>query len=168
MSSESELSFNIQGTSSSEWVVRFCFVIGVGIVVSALLALAVGAVFLPLRIPVFLFLVSWVLWGALVAGRRFSPSNKSARQALSTAAKWSPDQLPREYRFITDQTMLGRITEVLGPCTCVRGNDRIQALQYNLPNGSAVLIFPEWPFKRDSRILGVHMYDSDKAIPLFP
>ena len=75
--------------------------------------------------------------------------------------------IPEQFGFITNGTTLQQVVDAVGKYTRVRGSG-ILYFEYDLPDGSAVLIGPEWPFESDSRIRNVFFYPHATDITLAP
>jgi hypothetical protein len=88
--------------------------------------------------------------------------------ALKAGREWCSEELPEEFRFISRDTTVQQLVERVGPYTRIRGDSDTGALEYDLPYGSALLIFPEWPCELGSRVRGVQFYRKRDEIHLFP
>ena len=77
------------------------------------------------------------------------------------------NELPNQFRFISHKTTLRQVIDRLGPYTRVRGSG-VQAFEYDLPDGSAVLIFPEHPFQPSNKIRDVQFYPKKEQISIYP
>ena len=75
--------------------------------------------------------------------------------------------IPAEFAFITTRTTLRQVTDRLGKYDRVRGSG-ISYYEYDLPDGAAVLVGPEWPFDASSRIRSVEFYRKVSDITLYP
>ena len=73
------------------------------------------------------------------------------------------DDLPPQFRFISRVTTLQEVVDHLGPYSQVRGS-RVQAFEFDLPDGSAVLVFPDHPYAPYSRIIKVQFYPKKEQI----
>ena len=142
---------------SSELAIRHVFVFVCGLVFIALLTAGVGVFAPQLKIPVFIFFaICWL--ASTTVGLRETLANDDRGEPVLKEYHWSTDALPAEFRFITRETTLQQVTQRLGQgIRVVRGNN-IQALQYDLPNGAAILVFPEPPFDSASTIRCVRLY----------
>jgi hypothetical protein len=74
---------------------------------------------------------------------------------------------PPQFRFITGNTTVRDVVDKLGTYDKVRGSG-MTYYEYDLPDGSAVLIEPEWPFGRESRIRSVDFYRRAGDIDIYP
>jgi hypothetical protein len=79
---------------------------------------------------------------------------------------WAND-IPPQFTFITTNTTLQQVMDKMGKYDRVRGSG-ISYYEYDLQNGSAVLISPEWPFSPTNKIRGVTFYQNTNAITLYP
>ena len=79
----------------------------------------------------------------------------------------APVDIPAQFRFITKKTTLADVTRKVGHWNRVRGSGRLH-YEYDLADGSAVLVGPEWPFGLGSRIRSVMAYRSTNDITLAP
>jgi hypothetical protein len=79
----------------------------------------------------------------------------------------APVEIPAQFRFITKKTTLGDVTQQVGQWHRVRGSG-VRYYEYDLADGSAVLVGPEWPFGLGSRIQNVRAYRSTNDITLAP
>jgi hypothetical protein len=69
--------------------------------------------------------------------------------------------------FITTRTTLQQVVDGLGKYSRVRGSGIIY-YEYDLPDGSAVLIGPEWPFDAKSMVQNVTFFPKESEIDLAP
>jgi hypothetical protein len=76
----------------------------------------------------------------------------------------APIEVPAQFRFITFDTSLEDVVRRVGQWNRIRGTN-VLYYQWNLPDGSAVLVGPEPPFQLQSRIRGVTAYRSTNDIP---
>jgi hypothetical protein len=92
---------------------------------------------------------------------------------LSTfASGCSPRQSPpqrtaTDFRLITTNMTLQQVTDRFGMYDRVRGSGT-SYYEYDLADGSAVLVSPEWPFKPTNRIQAVTFFRSTNEIILYP
>ena len=87
---------------------------------------------------------------------------------LNRSRDWQAKELPAEFQFIDRDTTIGEITQKIGPYSKVRGEDDVQAAQFNLPNKCALLVFAEPPLRPQSRVRGIRFYRDRDFIELFP
>jgi hypothetical protein len=57
----------------------------------------------------------------------------------------------RNFRFIGTNTTLGAVTQRLGPYDRVSGSG-IQMFEYDLADGSTIVLWPDWPFQSTNLI----------------
>ena len=89
---------------------------------------------------------------------------------LSTSAQTpqlSQPKLPAKFQFITPETTLQEVVDRLGQWQKVRGSGMLY-YEYDLPDGSAVLVHPAWPFKVDNKVEGCTFYPKASDISLAP
>jgi hypothetical protein len=165
--SKAKLKFNSEDISTSERITRLCVAYAEMLIVAIVLAYAASWIHKYVGFAVFLCSVA-ILVPALFSSIGELSYRSGAKNLLASARHWSPATLPPEFRFIQVGTTVKDVVDVLGKYSRIRGCDQIQALQYNLDNGSAVIIFPEWPFSYESRVIGVLQCDSKNKVPLFP
>jgi hypothetical protein len=84
-----------------------------------------------------------------------------------TATSLNANVVPEQFGFITGQTTLQQVVDRLGKYDHVRGSG-ISYYEYDLPDGSAVIVGPEWPFDLRSRIRNVTFYHKASEITLSP
>ncbi len=162
-----KLKFNSEDVSTPEHITRLCVAYAEMLIAASVVAYATSWIHKYVGIAVFLCSVA-ILVPALFSSIGDLRYRSGAKDLLASARQWSPVRLPPEFRFIQVDTTVKDVVDVLGKYSRIRGCDQIQALQYNLDNGSAVLIFPEWPFSYESRVIGVLQCDSKNKVPLFP
>jgi len=88
-------------------------------------------------------------------------------QAISVTVSWPTNDLPAQFMFITPNTTLQQVIDRVGKYDRVRGSG-ISFYEYDLSDGSAVLIRPEWPFEPTNKIRGVTFFRSTNEITLHP
>ncbi len=88
-------------------------------------------------------------------------------QTVSEVGVHTTNSIPTQFAFITTNTTLQQVIDRVGKYDRVRGSG-ISYYEYDLPDGSAVLISPEWPFQPTNRIRGVSFYRSTNEITLYP
>jgi hypothetical protein len=89
------------------------------------------------------------------------------QQAVSEVGTRTTDNIPAQFAFITTNTTLQQVMDRVGKYDRVRGSG-ISHFEYDLSDGSAVLVSPEWPFEPTNRIRGVSFYRSTNEINMFP
>jgi hypothetical protein len=95
------------------------------------------------------------------------------RQAAPPQITSAPTPLPRtvaNFRTVTTNMTLQQVIDRFGMYDRVRGSG-IAYHQFELPDGTAVLISTEWPFQPTNRIQSVGFYKSTNEInelPLYP
>ena len=87
--------------------------------------------------------------------------------AVAVTGATTDTALPAQFRFISRDTTLQQVVDRIGPYTRVRGSG-IQAFEYDLSDGSAVLLFPEHPFQMHCKIRKVQFYPKKEQIDIFP
>lgn len=96
--------------------------------------------------------------------------NRKMRHMLDNPEEFSAKTTSLErdsFSFITTNTLLQDVARRLGAWSRVRGSG-ILYYQYDMRDGSAVLLAPEWPFQPSNRIIGVTFYKDTNAIKLAP
>jgi hypothetical protein len=63
-----------------------------------------------------------------------------------------PSELPVEFRFITNETTVQEVIDKAGPYSRIATKDGVVSYEYDLPYHAALIIFPEPPFKPESKI----------------
>jgi hypothetical protein len=128
----------------------------------------VSAGLLGLLLPTFcwpIFITIMMLWLALgilsIINDQCNPPEPPAN-----AKDWR-SKVPMEFRFISDETTVEEVINRARECSRLRELDGIKALQYDLPDGAAVLILPEAPYQTWSRLREVRFYQRRNDIPLF-
>jgi len=86
---------------------------------------------------------------------------------ITSIAYGSSHQMPAKFRFITSKTTLQQVIDKVGPYSRVRGSGMLY-YQWDLADGSAVLVLPEWPFEPKNRIRHVEYFRNAKDISLHP
>jgi hypothetical protein len=97
-------------------------------------------------------------------------SSCGSRRSPPVAAPSPQASLQRsaaKFRSITTNMTLQEVIDRFGMYDRVRGSG-ISYYQYDLPDGGAVLISSEWPFRPTNRIQAVGFYQSTSEIPLNP
>jgi len=79
---------------------------------------------------------------------------------------WTGD-IPPRFAFITTNTTLQQVIDKVGMYDRERGSG-IARYEYDLPDGSAVLISPEWPFTPTNKIEGIAFFHRKNEIKLYP
>jgi hypothetical protein len=87
--------------------------------------------------------------------------------AVALAGLAADHALPPQFRFISRETTLQQVVDRVGAYTRVRGSG-IQAFEFDLKDGSAVLVFPEYPFQLHCKIRSVQFYPKKEQIDIFP
>jgi uncharacterized membrane protein YbaN (DUF454 family) len=142
---------------TSELAIRHVFVVVCGLIFIAFLTACVGVFAPQLKLPVFIFLaICWL--ASTIVGLRETIANNDREPPVLREYHWSVEALPAEFRFITRDTTLQEVTRRLGQGNRVVRSDNIQAMQYDLSNGAAILVFPEPPFDSASTIRCVRLY----------
>jgi hypothetical protein len=72
-----------------------------------------------------------------------------------------------DFHLITTNMTLQQVTDRFGMYDRVRGSG-ISYYEYDLSDGSAVLVSPEWPFRPTNRIQAVTFFRSTNEITLHP
>jgi hypothetical protein len=75
--------------------------------------------------------------------------------------------VPTKFRFITKDTTLQQVVDRVGRWDRVRGSG-VLYYEFDLPDGGAVLVHPEWPFRLENKIQSVTAYRSTNEIALAP
>lgn len=96
-----------------------------------------------------LFAIVLVVAGCATQGDRNSSDGLLPPEDL-------PNQLgssafPEKFRFISTNTTLQEVTQRLGPPDQTVGSGT-QSYLYEMPNGTAVWLFPEWPYSLKSKV----------------
>jgi hypothetical protein len=94
-------------------------------------------------------------------------SGYSITQPARAVSSLNANGVPKQFSFITTQTTLRQVVDRLGEYSRVRGSG-ISYYEYDLPDGSAVLVGPEWPFDDESKIQNVTFYLRASEIGLAP
>src|SRR5215203_2414137 len=81
----------------------------------------------------------------------FAPPPKPKPQPLM--------DVPAKFQFITKDTTLRQVVERVGRWDRVRGSG-VLYYEFALPDGSAVLVHPEWPFGLENKIQSVAAFRS--------
>ncbi len=76
-------------------------------------------------------------------------------------------ELPEQFSFITSDTTLQQVVDRVGNYSRVRGSG-VQYFEFDLGNGSAVLVGPEWPFEPVSKVRNATFYKDARKITLAP
>jgi hypothetical protein len=77
------------------------------------------------------------------------------------------NDIPPQFAFITTNTTLRAVIDRIGNYNRVRGSG-ILHYEYDLPDGSAVLLTPGWPFKPTDKICEGVFYLSTNDIKFYP
>jgi hypothetical protein len=141
------------------------FVVLSGILLAICLGALAGLLWTPLGWAVFIVVALCWLGLAVDAILRQMRTNPAA--LLEANRYWPKEDLPEEFRFINHETTVQQIVEKIGTYKRIRGDGEIRALEYHLPYGSAVLVFPELPIGSRSRVRAVKFYLDHNEIPLF-
>lgn len=72
-----------------------------------------------------------------------------------------------EFNFVTTNTTLQQIIDRVGRYDRVRGSG-ILYYQWNLSDGSAILVATEGPFQQTNKVTGFHVYPDARSITLSP
>jgi hypothetical protein len=78
-----------------------------------------------------------------------------------------PIEIPAKFRFITKDTTLQQVVDRVGHWDRVRGSG-ILYYEFDLADGSAVIVSPEWPFRLENKIQSVTAHRSTNDITLAP
>jgi hypothetical protein len=133
-------------------------------VIAFCLGVVAGFLWAPLTLPV--FVVAAVCWVGLTVSVISRHPDDTA--LLAEKGYWRKEDLPEEFRFIDHSTTVQQIAEQIGPYKRVRGEaEKIRALEYHLPYGAAVLVFPELPLRSESKVRAVKFFRDRKEITLF-
>lgn len=137
-----------------------------GIVIASFIGVLAGMLWPPLGWALFIFGV--VCWSGLTVDGIVRQRHSDPAALLADNRHWKKEELPEEFRFIEHDTTIRQIRDKIGPHKHLRGDGEIRALEYHLPYGSAVLVFPELPVEDSSRVRAVKFYLDRKDIPLLP
>jgi hypothetical protein len=80
---------------------------------------------------------------------------------------FKPTNIPPQFAFITTNTTLQQVIDRVGKYNRVRGSG-ILYYEYDLPNGSAMVISVEWPYQPRNKISAVGFYPRTNQIGLYP
>jgi hypothetical protein len=149
----------------SETIFRHIAAIMFGTIVAIFVATLLGLVWPALKWPSFCILL--IFWLA-ISFKLILRQRRNSEVLVEGEREWRKEELPEQFRFVSRDTTVQQLVERIGPYSRVRGDDNLKAFQYDLPSGSAILIFPEWPFGDRSRIRGVQFYPNRDTIRLFP
>jgi hypothetical protein len=103
----------------------------------------------------------------VVAAGLLVASCSQRQQTASGTAVPTTNGIPAQFAFITTNTTLQQVIDRVGKYDRVRGSG-VLYYEYDLSDGSAVLVSPEWPFQPTNRIRGVSIYRSTNEITLHP
>ena len=117
------------------------------------------------QLTVFVVLVViWLSGFAQILVRDIRAGGDTEREVFAHPEQWQPQELPQEFRFITRESTVQEVVDVVGPYTRVTQTGLVR---YDLPSGGALFLFPEPPFSPASRIRGVQLYRTEDAVPVF-
>jgi hypothetical protein len=108
-------------------------------------------------------LITFLLLTALGTGC----SQRQATPAQSSSTSSPLSRTAAGFRTITTNMTLQQVTDRFGMYDRVRGSG-ISYYEYDFPDGSVVLLSPEWPFRPTNRIQAVTFYNSTNEITLYP
>src|SRR5262245_31224409 len=75
--------------------------------------------------------------------------------------------IPSQFTFVTSGTTLQQVVDTVGPWTRIRGSG-VQWYQFDQPDGSAVLVLPDWPFTRTNKIHTIWFVQHTNEIDIHP
>lgn len=154
--------------TSSESIVRFVAVLCLGMICVLAVAYLTGLFFPMLKLPIVVIFCGLWLYGGIGTLRQERDGADAAKRALSKSLDWDVNRLPIEFRFIRRSTRLMEVIEKVGPYSKVRGSGEIKAMQFDLPSGGSILIFPAFPFAPSSAVRGILFVANHDDVGLFP
>ncbi len=105
--------------------------------------------------------------GAAAAEGHADAVTGDGAEGAASVATLNGTPIPEQFGFITSRTTLRQVVRQVGRYSRVRGSGMLY-YEYDLPDGSAVLVGPEWPFESDSRIRKDFFYPHATDITLAP
>lgn len=134
-----------------------------GVVAAFLVAAVIGQWWPDARKIAFWGLAAfWLTGGVVVIFREWQSVDA---RAFEDPRQWVPDELPREYRFITHSTTRRELIAELGAYKDVADTG---VGRYDLPSGGAIFVFMQAPVTDESLVTGVQFYPREGEVPVFP
>jgi hypothetical protein len=139
--------------------------IAFGVVAAWVVSQFVGKFWPSAQLTVFVVLVViWLSGFVQVLVRDIRAGSDPERPVFADPEQWQPQELPREFRFITRESTVQEVVDTVGPYIRVTETGLVR---YDLPSGGALFLFPEPPSSPTSRVRGIQLYRTEDAVPVF-